>query len=89
MDVKTRVRPVLKQIKTATYVCNPKEKLLEYGVSLDDVIDCSLGINPYGCSPMVKNGITDIDWDRLSKYPDISYADLKEASLSFGMIRQN
>ncbi len=83
MDVKTRVRPVLKQIKTATYVCNPKEKLLEYGVSLDDVIDCSLGINPYGCSPMVKNGITDIDWDRLSKYPDISYADLKRGIIEF------
>ncbi len=83
IDITAKVRPVLKQIKTETYVCNPREKLIEYDVSLDDVIDCSLGINPYGCSPMVKDGITNIDWERLSKYPDISYAKLKRGIIEF------
>jgi histidinol-phosphate aminotransferase len=46
-------------------------------------IDCALGINPFGCSPLLKGALGSFDVTRLNKYPDLHYRDLKKDLVSY------
>jgi len=41
-------------------------------------IDCSLGVNPYGCSGLLKTAWEDFDFDLIYRYPDFPYTALKQ-----------
>ncbi|MDD4569909.1 MAG: aminotransferase class I/II-fold pyridoxal phosphate-dependent enzyme [Tepidanaerobacteraceae bacterium] len=78
-----KIRPVLHDFKPKSYTKDPWEKLIEYNIKKDDVIDCSLGINPYGCSILAQNATSDISWEGISKYPTPSYITIKKALINF------
>jgi histidinol-phosphate aminotransferase len=46
-------------------------------------IDCALGINPFGCSPLLKEALGSFDVTRLNKYPDFPYRELKKDLVSY------
>jgi len=64
-------RSYLYRLKSESYVVDVSQRLQFYGWSPDMVIDCSLGINPYGCSPQVLTAFHETeDSDVLNRYPD-------------------
>lgn len=79
----TKIRHTLRDFKAASYVRNPIEKLKEYGIDINTVIDCSLGTNPYGCTPRIKQRVMDINWGEISHYPDTSYPELKKSIVDY------
>jgi len=46
-------------------------------------IDCALGINPFGCSPLLKEALESFDVTCLNKYPDFPYRELKKDLVSY------
>ncbi|HHV18532.1 MAG TPA: histidinol-phosphate aminotransferase family protein [Thermoanaerobacterales bacterium] len=78
-----KIRPVLHDFKPKSYTKDPWEKLIEYNIKKEDVIDCSLGVNPYGCSTLAEKATKNVDWNGMSKYPDTSYSSIKKAIVNF------
>jgi len=62
---------------------SPLAEIIAAGFSHEDVIDCSLGTNPFGCSPLVISNLQSRDWKEVHKYPDPSYQDLTDALVAF------
>lgn len=81
--VARRILPYLVTLEPISYVRDTARQLQEYGIKPEAVIDCSLGTNPYGCSPAVRDAAARLDWKTISSYPDPAYADLKHALVSF------
>lgn len=54
----------------------------EYGFSMDEVVDFSSNINPFGMSELAKENIIK-NIDKFSTYPDPEYRSLKEAISSY------
>lgn len=78
-----KIRPILHDFELKSYTASPWEKLAGYKVKKDDVIDCSLGVNPYGCSTLIENATDNICWENCSDYPDTSYIAIKKAIIDF------
>ncbi|GAB6169534.1 threonine-phosphate decarboxylase CobD [Clostridium carnis] len=57
---------------------NVKEISRKYGINPKEIIDFSANINPLGISDLVKNAMIDAI-DKIEKYPDITYYDLKNS----------
>lgn len=74
MNFKTK--RILKQFKSEGYV---KDAGDDDTGSLSDVIDCSLGVNPFGCSSLL-NDYRDnfFSWFNVNNYPDFPYVQLKK-----------
>ena len=62
---------------------NPFHELEKRGFAQTDIIDCSLGTNPYGCSPKVLASLQNHDWSDVHRYPDPEYRNFVEALLYF------
>jgi len=77
-----KIKQTLQDFKAASYVRNPMKKLREYGFNISTVLDCSLGTNPYGCTPEIKKQLMNINWDNVSHYPDNSYPKVKESIIN-------
>ncbi|MGO1469041.1 MAG: hypothetical protein ACTHW2_03370, partial [Tissierella sp.] len=78
----SRIRKHLKNIKIKSYIRDSWGILQEYGYNQNDVLNCSLGVNPYGSSDITKSQ-KKIDWDMVSAYPNPSYKRLKEAVTNY------
>ena len=78
----SKIRPVLHDFRPKSYAKDPWEELAEYKIKKDDVIDCSLGVNPYGCSILVEKATSNIYWEGIAKYPDPSYTAIKKAIIN-------
>lgn len=44
-----------------------------------DIIDCSLGINPFGCSPLITKELFTSTYDSIYSYPPHPYTELKQS----------
>jgi len=82
-DISQRVKPHLRALTPMSYVHDTSLILREYGINPEEVIDCSLGTNPYGCSPVVSAAAAGLDWRTVAIYPDPTYRDLKQALVAF------
>ena len=78
-----KIRPNLKKLKIESYVRDSWQILQEYGHEIEDVIDCSLGVNPFGYSPHITESIDSLNWEGLSSYPKPSYKDLKKSIIYY------
>lgn len=74
-----KIRKVLKEVDVISYVRDSWNILKENGYEAENVLNCSLGVNPYGSSPMAIEAVKKIDWDMLSEYPHPNYKDLRES----------
>jgi histidinol-phosphate aminotransferase len=77
--VELKFRDHLKGYSRATYV-KDDDKAYTGGSGF---IDCALGINPFGCSPLLKEALESFDITRLNKYPDFPYRELKKDLASY------
>lgn len=60
----------------------------EHRVNVEDIIDFSANINPFGLSDVVKEAIPSM-FDKVLNYPDPNYMDLKEAISAFENISED
>lgn len=74
-----KVCPNLQNLKTKSYIKDSQAKTKEYDIDDSKIIDCSLGVNPYGSSSLAKEAVCKINWDDVNKYPDPSYTVIKKA----------
>ncbi|MGI5840576.1 MAG: pyridoxal phosphate-dependent aminotransferase [bacterium] len=81
--VTRRVKLHVRTLEPMSYVHDTTKKLREHGIEPEAVIDCSLGTNPYGCSPVVHAAASRLNWKTISDYPDPGYTDLKQALIAF------
>ena len=65
--MKYRISRVLEQVQSGSYLKD------EGAVLADDVIDCSLGVNPYGVTPTLTKEVYLKTFGDLSRYPDYPY----------------
>ncbi len=79
----SRVRPYLMDFQRLSYVHDISAALQSYGITPGEVIDCSLGTNPYGCSPGLAEAFRALDWSRVASYPDPTASALKRRLCSF------
>lgn len=79
----TKIRPGLRNIDIKSYVRDSWEILKEHGYKEEEVLNCSLGVNPYGCSPSTVEAAKKIDWDMICKYPNPSYREVKKYVLDY------
>lgn len=77
------IRPFLRDLQPKSYTKDPWKKLSEYRIKEEDVIDCSLGVNPYGCSSLIKKATNDVDWKYISEYPNTSYFEIKKSIINY------
>jgi histidinol-phosphate aminotransferase len=79
INVELKFRDHLKSYCRATYVKD------DGNVDTDGrgFIDCALGINPFGCSPLLKGALGSFDVTCLNKYPDLNYRELKKDLVSY------
>ncbi len=77
-----KIRPILHDFQPKSYAKDPWEELSKYEIKKDGVIDCSLGVNPYGCSTLVQKATNSIYWEGITKYPDTSYTAIKKAIIN-------
>jgi len=54
----------------------------------EDLLDCSLGTNPFGTSPRVKQKLKNLEIE-ISKYPDVHYTELRNALSDYWGIDKN
>lgn len=66
--MKYRISRVLEQVQSGSYLKD------EGAVLADDVIDCSLGVNPYGVTPTLTKEVYLETFGDLSRYPDYPYS---------------
>lgn len=67
-----RVRPALYDYEVRSYVHDGD-------VIPEDALDCSLGINPFGCTPLLTRELLADTFDGLQPYPSFPYPALREA----------
>ncbi len=60
----------------------------EHQINVEDIIDFSANINPFGLSDVVKEAIPSM-FDKVLNYPDPNYMDLKEAISTFENISED
>lgn len=60
----------------------------EHQINVEDIIDFSANINPFGLSDVVKEAIPSM-FDKVLNYPDPNYMDLKEAISTFENISKD
>ncbi len=78
------IRKHLHNFARLSYVhSNPMVELQKLGFAPHEVIDCSLGTNPFGCSPFVVEALEQMDWTQIHRYPDPEYQDLTNSLISF------
>jgi len=70
-----RVRSFLKDYKKQSYVKEDQE-------SVEIAVDCALGVNPFGCSPLV-SGFLKNSGEAISHYPAYPYISLRKAISHF------
>lgn len=70
--MKYRIRKTLENYKITTYVHADE-------VFPDNLIDCSLGINPFGFTSEITPEIFKKAFDTISRYPDFPYPNLRKA----------
>ena len=75
-----KIRDHLKDYKRVTYVKDDGKAGME---DRRGFIDCALGINPFGCSPLLKEAMGSFDVTRLNRYPDFPYRELKKDLASY------
>jgi histidinol-phosphate aminotransferase len=78
-----KIRPVFHGFKPKSYTKDPWDKLAKHNIKKEDVIDCSLGVNPYGYSILAEKAINNINWEGMAKYPSTSYTAIKKAIVNF------
>jgi histidinol-phosphate aminotransferase len=66
-----KMRPFLEDYKKQSYVKEDEE-------SAEVVVDCALGVNPFGCSPLVSGFLKNCD-GAISRYPAYPYVSLRQA----------
>lgn len=59
------------------------QKLLQFKINPSDVIDCSMGVNTYGCSPRLKNLLTCNKLEDIKKYSNAGCNGLREAIIDY------
>ncbi len=70
--MKYRIRPALYDYEVQSYVHDDD-------VIPEDAIDCSLGINPFGCTPTLTKELLSDTFDGLQPYPSYPYPELRRA----------
>jgi histidinol-phosphate aminotransferase len=70
-----KTKKILKQFKAVRYVKDSGDDTS----SFSDVIDCSLGVNPFGCSSLFDECKEDFfNRFNINNYPDLPYTELKK-----------
>jgi len=73
-----RIKDHLLKFERKSYVPD-LEELRKRGVSEEELLDCSCGENPFGCSPLVRRALEKIERSDVEKYPKQEYySKLKE-----------
>lgn len=83
VDISSRIMPHLHRFERVSYVSNPHQKLQDYGFTPSQVIDCSLGVNPYGFAPPLKEVIARFNKDLFQYYPEPTNEALRKGILAF------
>jgi histidinol-phosphate aminotransferase len=78
--VELKFRDHLKDYKRTTYV---KESNEVDTAGRREFIDCALGINPFGCSSLLKEALQFFDVTGINRYPDFPYNELKKDLVSY------
>lgn len=63
----------LYSLDITSYIRNPSEFLKSLNFKKEDIIDCSLGVNPYGIPSDVLTFVKNSDWSNISNYPNKDY----------------
>lgn len=74
--MKYRIRKALESYKITSYVHADE-------VFPDNLIDCSLGINPFGVSPKITPEVFNKAFSTISGYPDFPYPNLRKAIVDY------
>lgn len=69
----------LDNLNIKSYVRDPWPILLEYGYNEETVLDCSLGVNPFGPCSSIKDQTFNLNWNDIERYPDPGYPELTTA----------
>lgn len=73
-----RIKGHLLKFERKSYVHDLRE-LRKRGMSEEELLDCSFGENPFGCSPLVRRALLKIERSDVEKYPKQEYySELKE-----------
>jgi len=74
-----RIKSHLPEFERKSYVHDYWRELKRRGVSGKKLLDCSLGENPFGCSPLVRKALKGIERSDVERYPkEAYYSQLKE-----------
>lgn len=74
-----RIRSHLFKFERISYIHDYWRELRKRGVGKAELLDCSCGENPFGCSPFVRQALKEIGASHIEKYPEEQYySSLKE-----------
>jgi len=74
-----RIKGHLLGFERESYVHDYWRELKRREVSREKLLDCSLGENPFGCSPLVRKALKEIERSDVERYPkEAYYSQLKE-----------
>jgi len=74
-----RIKGHLPEFERKSYVHDYWRELRKRGVSREELLDCSIGENPFGCSPLVRQALEEIERSDVEEYPKQEYySKLKE-----------
>jgi len=68
-----RIKSHLLEFERKSYVQDYWRELKRRGVSGEKLLDCSLGENPFGCSPLVRKALKEIERSDVERYPKEAY----------------
>lgn len=77
-QINIKIREDIKKLEIKSYLRNNDDLLKKSAYSRAEIIDCSLGVNPFGYSKYIDREIEKIKWENIYKYPNPSYNRIKE-----------
>lgn len=78
-----RIRENIGKIDIKSYLRNNDELLQKSGYIKERIIDCSLGVNPFGYSEYIDGEINNIKWKEIYKYPNPNYENIKSEIINY------
>lgn len=74
-----RIKSHLMKFERESYVHDYWRELRKREVSEKELLDCSIGENPFGCSPLVRQALKEVEHSDIEEYPKQErYSKLKE-----------
>ena len=74
-----RIKRHLLEFERKSYVHDYWREMKRRGVGKEKLLDCSLGENPFGCSPLVRKALKEIERSDVERYPkEAYYSQLKD-----------